>query len=82
MQYTYDIPSTGGVFITKFLEQVNLDNLANIDGVTYDTIVSWMKEGMDKYLTTLQTTNPDISTFHNSGGESPLLSFHSFPSHL
>ncbi|PQE12813.1 tannase protein [Rutstroemia sp. NJR-2017a BBW] len=43
-QYTYDIPSTGGVFVTKFLEQVDLDNLANIDGVTYDTIVGWMKE--------------------------------------
>ncbi|KAJ9300576.1 hypothetical protein DTO271G3_1740 [Paecilomyces variotii] len=69
-----DIPSTGGSYATKFVELVDLDNLSNLDNVTYDTLVSWMETGMVRYLDSLQTTLPDLTTFQSSGGK--LLHYH------
>ncbi|KAH8748358.1 Tannase/feruloyl esterase [Hyaloscypha finlandica] len=34
-----DIPSTGGEYVTKFIQLLNIDNLDNLDNVTYDTLV-------------------------------------------
>ena len=69
-----DIPSTGGDFVTKFVQLLDLDNLANLDGVTYDTLVSWMTTAYFRYTDSLQTTMPDLSTFKASGGK--LLHYH------
>ncbi|KAJ6095892.1 Tannase/feruloyl esterase [Penicillium sp. IBT 16267x] len=33
-----DIASTGGEFVTKFVQFLDLDNLSSLDGVTYDTL--------------------------------------------
>ncbi|PYI03251.1 tannase and feruloyl esterase [Aspergillus sclerotiicarbonarius CBS 121057] len=64
-----DIPSTGGEFVTRFIELVELSNLETLNNVTYDTLVDWMNEAMVRYMDTLQTTLPDISTFKSSGGK-------------
>jgi len=69
-----DIPSTGGEYVTKFVELLNLTNLANLDNVTYDTLVEWMEIGMVRYYDSLQTTFPDLTLFQSSGGK--LLHYH------
>ncbi|KAK4235769.1 hypothetical protein C8A03DRAFT_36356 [Achaetomium macrosporum] len=69
-----NIPSTGGEYVTKFVQLLDLDNLPNLGNVTYDTLVDWMTTGMFRYLDTLQTTLPDLTTFQSSGGK--LLHYH------
>ncbi|KAJ5080801.1 Tannase [Penicillium angulare] len=73
-KWELDIPSTGGEFVTRFVELQNLDNLSTLDGVTYDTLVEWMNRAMVRYMDTLQTTLPDLTTFQSHGGK--LLHFH------
>lgn len=69
-----NIPSTGGAYVTKFVQLLDLDNLSDLDGVTYDTLVEWMQIGMVRYLDSLQTTLPDLTPFQSSGGK--LLHYH------
>jgi tannase len=69
-----NIPSTGGEYVAKFIQLLNIDNLPNLDNVTYDTLVDWMTTGMYRYLDTLQTTLPDLTPFQSSGGK--LLHYH------
>ncbi|KAL2823320.1 Tannase/feruloyl esterase [Aspergillus cavernicola] len=69
-----NIPSTGGEYITKFVQLLDLDNLSSLDNVTYDTLISWMETGMVRYLDSLQTTFPDLSAFQSTGGK--LLHYH------
>ncbi|KAL4958607.1 Tannase/feruloyl esterase, partial [Aspergillus stella-maris] len=69
-----DIPSTGGEFVARFIELLDMDNLETLDNVTYDTLVSWMDQAMVRYLDTLQTTLPDLTTFQSSGGK--LIHYH------
>ncbi|KAI1091018.1 tannase and feruloyl esterase [Rostrohypoxylon terebratum] len=68
------IPSTGGEYVTKFIQLLDLDNLSNLDGVTYDTLVDWINTGFVRYLDSLQTTLPDLTPFQSSGGK--LLHYH------
>jgi tannase len=68
------IASTGGEWVTKFVELLDLDNLSTLDGVTYDTLVKWMEIGFWRYLDSLQTTIPDLTKFKSSGGK--LLHYH------
>ena len=68
------IPSTGGEYVTKFVQLLDVDNLSNLDNVTYDTLVDWMNIGMIRYLDSLQTTLPDLTPFQSSGGK--LLHYH------
>ncbi|RDW92967.1 uncharacterized protein DSM5745_00289 [Aspergillus mulundensis] len=63
------IPSTGGEFVARFIELLDIDNLSTLDNITYDTLVSWMDTAMTRYMDTLQTTLPDLSTFLSSGGK-------------
>ncbi|KAJ5646914.1 Tannase [Penicillium lividum] len=69
-----DIASTGGEFVAKFVQLLNIDNLSSFEGVTYDTIVEWMNTAMVRYMDSLQTTIPDLTTFQESGGK--LIHFH------
>ncbi|KAI0907166.1 Tannase/feruloyl esterase [Ustulina deusta] len=69
-----NIPSTGGAWVTKFVQLLDEDNLADLDNVTYDTLVSWMNAGMVRYLDSLQTTLPDLTEFQSAGGK--LLHYH------
>ncbi|KAJ6032217.1 hypothetical protein N7540_002949 [Penicillium herquei] len=74
-QWEMDIPSTGGEFVAKFIElNADADNLDTLDGVTYDTLVSWMNQAMVRYMDTLQTTLPDLTDFQSHGGK--LLHYH------
>ncbi|KAH6983458.1 hypothetical protein BKA56DRAFT_482917 [Ilyonectria sp. MPI-CAGE-AT-0026] len=68
------IPSTGGEYVTKFVQLLDLDNLSDLNNVTYDTLVEWMDIGFVRYLDSLQTTYPDLTTFQSSGGK--LLHYH------
>ncbi|KIW33175.1 tannase [Cladophialophora immunda] len=72
--WTLSIPSTGGEYVTRFIQLLNTTNLSDLDGVTYDTLVDWMNTGMIRYLDSLQTTLPDLTTFRSSGGK--LLHYH------
>jgi len=72
--YELTITSLGGVFVAKFIQMVNLPNLPSLDNVTYDTLVEWMQEAWIKYEDTLQTTLPDLTSFHSHGGK--ILTFH------
>ncbi|GAW11889.1 hypothetical protein ANO14919_012420 [Xylariales sp. No.14919] len=69
-----NIPSTGGSWVTKFVQLLDLDNLSDLNNVTYDTLVEWMHIGMVRYLDSLQTTLPDLTDFQSSGGK--LLHYH------
>ncbi|KAH7112573.1 Tannase/feruloyl esterase [Dendryphion nanum] len=69
-----NVPSTGGEYITKFIQLVDIDNLSDLNNVTYDTLVKWMNIGMIRYMDSLQSTLPDLTTFQSSGGK--LLHFH------
>ncbi|KAF7945756.1 uncharacterized protein EAE97_004794 [Botrytis byssoidea] len=69
-----DIASTGGEFVTKFIQKLDLDNLASLDGVTMDTLQEWMTEAMVMYMDSLQTTLPDLTEFQESGGK--LIHYH------
>ncbi|TIA35488.1 Tannase 30 kDa subunit [Aureobasidium pullulans] len=69
-----NIPSTGGEFVTRFVELIEEDNLSTLDGVTYDTIVDWMQTAFVRYMDSLQTTLPDLTPFQKSGGK--LLHYH------
>ncbi|ODM20229.1 Tannase [Aspergillus cristatus] len=73
-KWELSIPSTGGEYVTKFAQLLDLDNLSDLDGVTYDTLVDWMNIGMVRYMDSLQTTYPDLTTFKTSGGK--LLHYH------
>ncbi|TDZ32365.1 Tannase [Colletotrichum spinosum] len=68
------IPSTGGGYVTKFVQLLDLDNLPDLGNVTYDTLVDWMNTGTLRYLDSLQTTLPDLTPFASSGGK--LLHYH------
>jgi len=69
-----NIPSTGGEWVTKFVQLLDIDTLENLDGVTYDTMVEWMNIGMTRYMDSLQTTLPDLTEFQSSGGK--LIHYH------
>lgn len=73
-KWELSIPSTGGEYVTKFVQLLNIDNLADLNNVTYDTLVGWMKLGMERYMDSLQTTLPDLTTFQSAGGK--LLHYH------
>ncbi|KAM0199266.1 hypothetical protein ACHAPA_011813 [Fusarium lateritium] len=73
-KWALNIPSTGGMYVAKFIELLDLDNLDNLDDVTYDTLVQWMNTGLVRYYDSLQTTHPDLTTFKKAGGK--LLHYH------
>ncbi|KAF2249756.1 tannase [Trematosphaeria pertusa] len=72
--WALNIPSTGGEYVTKFVQLLDLDNLSDLNNVTYDTLVDWMNTGMIRYLDSLQTTLPDLTPFQSSGAK--LLHYH------
>ncbi|ORY59157.1 tannase [Pseudomassariella vexata] len=69
-----NIPSTGGEYVTKFIQLLDLDNLSDLNNVTYDTLVDWINTGFVRYYESLQTTLPDLTPFQSTGGK--LLHYH------
>ncbi|KAI9643304.1 hypothetical protein NHQ30_007922 [Ciborinia camelliae] len=69
-----DINGGGGEWVARFLDLNDTSNLDTLDGVTYDTLVQWMIEGMTRYYDSLQTTLSDLTPMHAHGGK--ILHFH------
>ncbi|KAK3938569.1 putative tannase subunit protein [Diplogelasinospora grovesii] len=65
--------SIGVQYVNLFLKEINSGSL-DLSSATYDTLRSWILEGMQKFADTLQTTWPDLEDFHNAGGK--VLHFH------
>jgi tannase len=78
-EWVLDVTSIGGEYIAKFIQLRDIDNLPNIDNVTYDTVVEWMNTGMVRYYDSLQTTLPDLTPFQSTGGK--LLHYHGESDH-
>ncbi|KAG9190502.1 tannase [Alternaria panax] len=68
-EWELSIPSTGGEYVADFVQLLDLDNLTNLDNVTYDDPVELMNIGMVRYLDSLQTTLPDLTPFQSSGAK-------------
>lgn len=67
-------PDTGGVFVTKFVEMIDIDNLSSLDNITYDTLYDWMFTAYERYYDSLQTGYADLTPLMSHGGK--LLHFH------
>ncbi|QDS75609.1 hypothetical protein FKW77_006536 [Venturia effusa] len=72
--YQLFISSLGGGFVETLINERNASNLPDLEGVTYDTLVDWIKYAWDKFEDSLQTTNPDLSAFKAAGGK--VIHFH------
>lgn len=72
--WALNIPGIGGAYVAKWIQLLNIDNLPNLDGVTYDTLVRWMEIGMYRYSDSLQGTLPDLTPFQSHGAK--LLHYH------
>lgn len=73
-EWTVSSPSTGGTFITKFVEMIDIDNLESLDNVTYDSLYNWMYTGYERFYDSLQTGYADLTPLQQNGGK--LLHFH------
>jgi tannase len=63
----------GVQYVNLFLKEINSSALS-LDGVTYDTLRTWILEGIQKFQDTLQTTWPDLEDFQSSGAK--LIHYH------
>lgn len=68
------IAGAGGEWVVRFLELTSASNLDSLDGVTYDTLRDWMREGWYRYQDSLQTNNPDLTDYLSNGGK--IIHFH------
>ena len=67
--YELFISSLGGGFVQVLLKELMGNNLDYLEGVTYDTLVSWISLAWQRYEDVLQTTYPDLSDFKAAGGK-------------
>ena len=51
------------------MEHLDFANLANLDGITNETLVEWVKTGMLPFLDSLETILPDLMPFRSPGGK-------------
>ncbi|KAK8200565.1 Tannase/feruloyl esterase [Phyllosticta capitalensis] len=72
-QYEATVSGIGVQWVNYFLKEIISTELS-IENVTYDTLRSWILEGMQKYDSVMQTTWPDLEDFHNAGGK--VIHFH------
>ena len=63
-----DVSGIGGDWVGRYLNLLNTTDIS-FDNVTYDTLKEWILEGWERYEDVLQTTWPDLSTYHNAGGK-------------
>ncbi|CAJ2502241.1 Uu.00g096350.m01.CDS01 [Anthostomella pinea] len=69
-----NINKKGGEYVAKFVELLDIDNLPDLNDVTYDTLVDWMTTGFERYTDSLQTSLPDLTTFQSHGGK--MINYH------
>lgn len=68
-EWELSISSKGGIYVAMFLQLLEMDNLPDLDGVTPDTLRSWMYQGWAEYNDVLQTTWPDLSALRDAGAK-------------
>lgn len=73
-KYELSVTSLGGSFVEVLLDLQQQQNLPNLNNVTYDTLVEWIREGWNKYNDVLMTNWPDLTPFKNAGGK--VIHFH------
>jgi tannase len=73
-QWGLSVLALGGVFVEVELRLLNGSNIANLNGVTYDTLKEWITLGMQRYEGVLETTWPDLTPYKAVGGK--VLMFH------
>jgi tannase len=69
-----NLSGLGGEWVARFLELQDTNNLSGFENVTYDTLKAWMIQSSAIYADSLQTTNPDLTPFHDAGGK--VIHFH------
>ncbi|KAJ5715034.1 tannase [Penicillium malachiteum] len=62
------VSGIGGDWVDRYLDLIDSESLS-LDGVTEDTLKSWIYEGWQLYDSVLQTTWPDLSVYHGAGGK-------------
>ncbi|OJJ50236.1 hypothetical protein ASPZODRAFT_128862 [Penicilliopsis zonata CBS 506.65] len=67
-EWEVEASGIGAEWVTRFLNLLNSSSLS-MDDVSYDAMQTWIMEGWQMYEDTLQTTWPDLSTFHGAGGK-------------
>jgi tannase len=67
-QYEATVSGIGVSWVTYFLQEVISSEL-DISNATYDTLRSWILEGIQKYSDTLQTDWPDLEDIRDYGGK-------------
>ncbi|KAL4898332.1 Tannase/feruloyl esterase [Aspergillus ambiguus] len=72
-KWELSVNGLGGEYIALLVDKIGT-TLPDLDGVTYDTLKSWMINGMRDYGSTLQTDWPDLAPFHEAGGK--VIHFH------
>jgi tannase len=65
---------SGSEFVARFLQLLETNIVSNFGNVTYDTLAQWMNQGRQTYADSLETTWPDLTSFHDAGGK--VLVFH------
>ena len=66
-EWELSISSLGAEFVTRYLELMNVSTLSTLDGVTYDSLRTYMYEMWQTYGDSLMTTWPDLSDLEESG---------------
>lgn len=69
-----NVNSQGSEFVTRFIQKLNTDTFDTFANVSGETLKEWIIQGWQEYEDTLQTTNPDLTPFHNAGGK--ILHYH------
>ncbi|KAF2157405.1 feruloyl esteras-like protein B precursor [Myriangium duriaei CBS 260.36] len=68
------ISGLGGEWVERYLNLLNASNVPDLDGYTYDTLVNYITEGLQRYQDSLQTTWPDLTPYKAAGGK--ILHYH------
>ncbi|CAJ2513844.1 Uu.00g019630.m01.CDS01 [Anthostomella pinea] len=64
----------GAEWVERYLHLQNASLLPTFEGVTYNTLEACIKQGMQMYEQSLQTTWPDLTPYHQAGGK--ILHYH------
>ncbi|KKY26901.1 putative tannase and feruloyl esterase family protein [Phaeomoniella chlamydospora] len=68
-EWELSVRGLGAEFITRYIELLNTSTLANLDGVTYDTLRGWMYDLWQTYDDSFQTTWPDLTSSQDNSAK-------------
>lgn len=73
-KWELSINTMGSGWVTRFIELRNGSDFTSLDGVTYDTLKTWIIKGWQMYQDSLETPWPDLTPFNQAGGK--ILHYH------